>query len=116
MSYIRDYLFGRKEQVMLIIGSEYVAKAEEIFSAHGGKEFLKSSTKHKFTEKGFKLDLDSDEPNRVTLCYLVDSIEAPKLIQEFYRYSITGINKHNPVYSRHYSIRTKLNSLFQKSR
>jgi len=108
---IKDLFFGSLDQVMITIELQKVDRAEEIFKKYNGKQVLKKRVSRCFTPLGFSLEIDSDEPNRVTLCYLVIAADYYKIFHELADENIAGNSRHNPVYSRPYSLSRRIRRL-----
>ena len=110
-----DYLFRAKYQVMVFVDPGTVGRAEDIFNRYKTKQTLKRQARKNFTPRGFSIEFDHTNPNKVTLCYLVDSCDVQDLRHALLDNEISGVNIHNPVFTRPYSITSRLTAFVRGS-
>jgi hypothetical protein len=104
ISDIKDFLFGSLDQLMINVFPEKVDKAEAIFQTYAAKQISKKNVSHYAEPFCSVIELDSEEPDKVMLIYLVESKDRPSLFEELVRNDIAGYSRHNPVFSRPYSL------------
>ena len=110
-----DYLFGKKYQMMVFIDPEKADRTEEVFDRYKARQTFSGSARRVFNSTGFSIDFAHSEPNKVTLCYLVDSCDVPQIKNDLLEGEVTGHNLHNPILTRPYGIRSKIIALIEEA-
>ncbi len=111
---LKNFLFEDLNLVFIATYPEESEKAQKIFSIYEKENIKKESVLYNITKHGANIKIDYNKPNRFLILSLVENSQTNKLKEHLAMEGVAGIQEHNQIYIRPYSLRRKLSDYLSR--